>query len=1143
MEPAILITPDTRSFFSVESAQPVTAALAAVDLQPFLHQSIHEVEAALDGVANVYIDDPNQTAHHWVPDRQSLLAVVHRGVFHRGFLGVRPIQFQSNVLAVEGGSGETLVTPSEEGDVHQTLYVRGGGGAVLVFPRTSFFYRRVVLYASPRWTVQWRFEDEQELHPWLFGESVEISPAGQVVHWRPTLHLNGQTYRNVLVNMNLPVFYTKAPWVVPIDWQQPPGLIAEFVHIHDSRVLWYFVAVPTMNRKRNRNEVAKSTPEWLEIQRHWKECVDWIYPVLMNSRNHEKLYTTFREEESLVALRMNFHTLLSWMYFVGELDPFIMGSWWSRGLHLSEKNNHFPPGPLEVTETTQWTPITDWVQEHYLRLEDIMSFLATSVVLTGGEPMLKALLEAESHTIRFRWAETLAGDLLDWSFQPEYECKHQLIQKFESWVQEGLSPITPSMTVTQWKRATVIQMSPVLGEIVHTIIHQLNHILQSKFPANALFRLVKIRESSHSRAIPHVMPSKLMTIEHQCARDLWFLYHQPPSLDPPLGDDAFWKQWIALGGHAPNPEQAAWLPELLGATQLRMKEAGIISCLEGPPGCGKSSMGVRGWLMSWMLKHNIHNDQVILLAPTGAAFTELAKGMRMESYLKSLSYQERNERFLADRTTLPPKDGSIRTMLDISKEVYGCERSEPHPFWKATLTSGRRTFLESSGWHEIVKRRWAQFTDQPLELMKEHYSLYNTALSGTIHRFLLYANRAMTFNGVEQLMQKYDPKHTKRPTNPATATQQAMLSIARLLAEKRPLFVVIDEMSMVDMTMMASTMRVLRKFVQMGLPLGNMLFCGDARQLPSIRYGAVFLNMIQDFPRVARYTQRMRQQGSSGTAALIDSMIHTMDSGGTFQFEPREDQEYRCVSYCALAQQQSGLFQPDSVRRCAILADMLQYESENGKFAIVVAYENKYLTNWNLYGQQRWVATFKEWTKTRYDSEPELFHVTKLTKETVIYPLDRIVRMKNALKHMQLFANGDAGMVIWKRRDTSRRSFEFCILYFRGVVEWVSEDVLRSEFALAYALTTHKMQGSTVDRVIHLEDMTRRDKMGLLQLPYVADSRAKAGLTVVVFDQSDSPLRYQYSMDISFFFNEVPHQHTFVDFDGFVPLFQQKIIT
>jgi hypothetical protein len=215
------------------------------------------------------------------------------------------------------------------------------------------------------------------------------------------------------------------------------------------------------------------------------------------------------------------------------------------------------------------------------------------------------------------------------------------------------------------------------------------------------------------------------------------------------------------------------------------------------------------------------------------------------------------------------------------------------------------------------------------------------------------------------------------------------------------------------------------------------------------------------------------------------------------------------------------------------VAAHMQYEDDTQQqtCAIIASYHNQVVGEWNQFAQDYWRETIypRMLRKLAITRQPVLYPAASFTKARKLYMLDRVVRIKNYVdKEDRLFANGDDGLLVHRRTNHSTRKEEICVLYFRGQFEWVAQEKLREEFQLAYAMTAHKLQGSTHARVLLIEDATAKSRYRTLsvQSPYVVATRPRAQLSVF---RNDLPyaLHYRYDHPISAFFNRASGTHTF----------------
>ncbi len=1027
--------------------------------------------------------------------------------------------FEQDVTQPTGDSGNCCLLPVNETQTPVTyqLYLTSSAMSVTwVVPPGGQALTRWIVYASPRVTMQWcKAEDRQTTYPMHMGDVLEwvgseldaASPAddgGVVWHGAVTPMLRSMSG---FATEPSPAMTHHAN-----DWHNPaPTLVGEYWRVN-APMLWYEVAIPTTARKRKRGESNEANPDWVEFQRHWKRVMQWSYEMLWRPYWGRLLYDTdpsgsLKTLQPRVGewhihapgLRRSIHASLTWLAFVEMRDPFQLASWWQRPWAdpLGDEQTC-----VSVSETVvwQWMDITAWIRESGATMNKVMLFLSVSV-FCEQENMLSRLLRDPHPMLRYSWCATMAGDLMRWDVMSLMDLKKQLRAQMEMAATQAV--VGHHLSVATWMALVIVQSSRcMMVELLGNIQSTLDYQVRRTHELGAYFRLQRVAETADDPGKLYVMPMTLFQMELDCETHLLMLHHQDRRPAPPSTEQLtqFWETWIARGWERPSEEQHRYLAKMMAP------DAGVVHVLHGDPGCGKTAVGVTSWVMAWMDHLAACNEQFIVLAPTGRAFNEIVLNLHDKGtiYMDALPKEQRDARFLIPttnrKTRRMPPEPPVHTLEDLF----------------ANYTSSE---ISKAKWIEIVKKRIRQFYDNEVRIHQSPYCLFNNALSGTVHRFLVRARTMLS----DMRMDNPNSLHRVR---------------------SKPLFFVVDEMSMKDMVLFGSLTQLLKQMVtDHGFQIGGILLTGDPRQLPPIQYGAVFDNMVHSWPEVAHYRQVHRQKAGN-IQDVVQQIIQAMDNRTAFSWGTDRDMpQVHVVSASAHPEFQGRAGGPVNDEEGEVsdarmqtlhrIATHMRYEDQFGKCAIIAAYQNVVVNEWNQYAQHYWrdMVYPRMFGGSRVPALAVAGHITRHRK---LYMLDRVVRIKNHLtSEDRLFANGDDGLLVHMRFGPRTRKEEYLVFYVvRGQFEWVDKDQLREEFRLAYALTAHKLQGSTQERILLIEDASEdsRYHSQRLQLPYVVATRPRAQLSIYRNDVP-TPLVYRYDHPVSAFFNRAACNHTFVNYE------------
>ena len=285
--------------------------------------------------------------------------------------------------------------------------------------------------------------------------------------------------------------------------------------------------------------------------------------------------------------------------------------------------------------------------------------------------------------------------------------------------------------------------------------------------------------------------------------------------------------------------------------------------------------------------------------------------------------------------------------------------------------------------------------------------------------------------------------------------------------------VIVDEMSMVDLSLMNVLLKSLKRDAK-------LILAGDADQLPSVGAGNVLKDIIDSnrFP-VITLTEVFRQAGES----MIVTNAHRINSGEMpicnqkdkdFFFMPRSSSDADTTSADLLSKRLPSKYSYDPLRHIQVLCP-----SKKGQTGTV---------NLNNILQ-------------KYLNPPEKSKKEKNHGETLFRTGDKVMQIKNNynIPYIRIadneegmgIYNGDIGIIL--DMDTKKAVM---------VIEFDDERIVEYDFAwldeleLAYALTVHKSQGCEFKAVI-LSVSPVAPPLTVRNLLYTAVTRAREMVVMV----------------------------------------------
>lgn len=289
--------------------------------------------------------------------------------------------------------------------------------------------------------------------------------------------------------------------------------------------------------------------------------------------------------------------------------------------------------------------------------------------------------------------------------------------------------------------------------------------------------------------------------------------------------------------------------------------------------------------------------------------------------------------------------------------------------------------------------------------------------------------------------------------------------------------IIIDEMSMVDITLMNSLLKAIA-------PATRLVLVGDINQLPSVGPGSVLKDMIEaGVYQVVRLTKIFRQASQSD----IIVNAHRINRGESVRLDNQSRDFFFLKRY-----------DPDKIIN-VVLQLVIQ---KMPKYVDAQMYEIQVLTPMRkgLLGVDRLNTVLQQ-----YLNPPAQNKAEKIRGEVIFREGDKVMQVKNnyqiewevknrygiAVEHGMGIFNGDMGVIRSIRELTEIVTIEFD----EGrVVEYPFK--MLEELELAYAITIHKSQGSEYPAVV-IPLLSGPKMLMNRNLLYTAVTRAKKCVTLV----------------------------------------------
>ncbi len=348
--------------------------------------------------------------------------------------------------------------------------------------------------------------------------------------------------------------------------------------------------------------------------------------------------------------------------------------------------------------------------------------------------------------------------------------------------------------------------------------------------------------------------------------------------------------------------------------------------------------------------------------------------------------------------------------------------------------------------------------------------------------------------------------------------------------------VIIDESSMLTEVMFAGILKLIDSHAD------RIIFTGDENQLPPIGAGRPFVDLISYFEsnhpeKIAKLETEMRQ-GSGGddlSFAQIFSNSKIVDKDVVARiYNKQTDDRFKFIQY-------SGLLELEEVFLKELLetAGMASVDDIDGFNRSLGAEINgsetkfhtgKHIEDWQILSPTKFLGIgsyyinnqihrrfrqdiVKNWNDNRkYGLKPQSTQNIVLGDKIISNVNEQRYTWNNSCEYI---ANGEIGILSFARKnDPHDASYSFRFASFEGELfsytkKDFGNDINDSKLELAYALTTHKSQGSGFGKTIVI--INGKNPLISKELLYTAFSRQKDKLTII----SDLPIKelLQYSSD------------------------------
>lgn len=285
--------------------------------------------------------------------------------------------------------------------------------------------------------------------------------------------------------------------------------------------------------------------------------------------------------------------------------------------------------------------------------------------------------------------------------------------------------------------------------------------------------------------------------------------------------------------------------------------------------------------------------------------------------------------------------------------------------------------------------------------------------------------------------------------------------------------VVVDEVSMVPITLMASLIAAMR-------PETRLILTGDANQLPSVGPGAVLRDLMAS--KVISHAELSEIKRQAAGSEIIHA-CHAIRAGAVPQIENKADDDFFFME------------ERDATRLAATVVDLV-YNRLPAKYGFDPLADIQVIT-----GHREKTGLSAKALNSAMQTRRLAASGKERNDKQRLYVGDKVIQLSNGMfpeentKGKVFVANGDIGIVQSVERGTVTVEFD-------APTRRVAFSSVDNDLDLAYAVTVHKFQGSQARCIVIPLHRTTSARLLQRSWIYTAVSRA-AELCVVVGEQGE----------------------------------------
>ncbi len=387
-----------------------------------------------------------------------------------------------------------------------------------------------------------------------------------------------------------------------------------------------------------------------------------------------------------------------------------------------------------------------------------------------------------------------------------------------------------------------------------------------------------------------------------------------------------------------------------------------------------------------------------------------------------------------------------------------------------------------------------------LQLFLNQDSTLRIALAAPTGKAAARLQQAISEGG-SPTIQAIEAKTLHRLLGITTQREQGVYSAERPLAID---VLVVDEASMIDISMMAKLLKALPKSAR-------LILLGDSQQLASVESGAVLASLCRD---EATFSAKFREQvvtltgqalpSAAGPSLLIDSVVLLQHS---YRFDGQSQIGQMAQAIQAGNADQFVAVLKSSIetvwwRQMAQITIQQQVMTLYQAFFEAITHQQPALQCLQLFEQSRVLCALKRGPESvdsvNYLIERALAKQAWRTHHSFYYGRPIMVTQND---YRQGLFNGDTGLILHDEQGELAACF-----VDNGTLSWVALNRLPAH-ETAYAMTVHKSQGSEFDKVcIVLPEQST--PLLTRELLYTAITRAKQQVSLIA---TEGMLRYAVS--------------------------------